>query len=31
MLTNDIYNYIIVPAKQRKEIEDFNAKSQGTI
>lgn len=31
MLGNDIYNNIIVPAKQRKEIEDFNAKAQGTI
>lgn len=30
-LGNDIYNYIILPAKQKKEIEDFNAKSQGTI
>lgn len=30
-LGNDIYNYIILPAKERKEIKDFNAKSQGTI
>lgn len=29
--SNDIYNYIILPAKQKKEIEDFNAKPQGTI
>lgn len=29
-LGNDIYKYIILPAKERKDMEDFNAKAQGT-